>query len=184
MTVPRRDRSNILPSERIGLETRSGACERLDPRADSTACTPRGWVAPKEQSRHRSPRSGSFRIENDSAPLRSARSLGWCSTAAHSEAAGWRRSPPPPHWSSLRPKVPACRSAPAREPRCPQQATRPTPATVQTDVALFSWGLLKGLPLCRPGAAQYSSLPSCLGGRSEEHTSELQSPMYLVCRLL
>src|SRR5437879_13754599 len=24
----------------------------------------------------------------------------------------------------------------------------------------------------------------CPGGRSEEHTSELQSPMYLVCRLL
>src|SRR5437879_11126972 len=24
----------------------------------------------------------------------------------------------------------------------------------------------------------------CLAGRSEEHTSELQSPMYLVCRLL
>src|SRR5437879_10185899 len=24
----------------------------------------------------------------------------------------------------------------------------------------------------------------CLRGRSEEHTSELQSPMYLVCRLL
>src|SRR5437764_6028135 len=29
------------------------------------------------------------------------------------------------------------------------------------------------------------TLPSCrIGPRSEEHTSELQSPMYLVCRLL
>src|ERR1017187_1181834 len=27
-------------------------------------------------------------------------------------------------------------------------------------------------------------MPSCLWCRSEEHTSELQSPMYLVCRLL
>src|SRR5437879_8403166 len=26
--------------------------------------------------------------------------------------------------------------------------------------------------------------PHCLAKRSEEHTSELQSPMYLVCRLL
>src|SRR5437762_2098977 len=29
-----------------------------------------------------------------------------------------------------------------------------------------------------------SSFASWSGGRSEEHTSELQSPMYLVCRLL
>src|SRR5437763_12163665 len=29
----------------------------------------------------------------------------------------------------------------------------------------------------------FQSIPSALG-RSEEHTSELQSPMYLVCRLL
>src|SRR6266581_7807231 len=26
--------------------------------------------------------------------------------------------------------------------------------------------------------------PACHGGRSEEHTSELQSPVHLVCRLL
>src|SRR6202023_2398069 len=29
-----------------------------------------------------------------------------------------------------------------------------------------------------------SATPAVSGGRSEEHTSELQSPMYLVCRLL
>src|SRR5437879_10823117 len=29
-----------------------------------------------------------------------------------------------------------------------------------------------------------TGLPRCVAGRSEEHTSELQSPMYLVCRLL
>src|SRR5437762_8196042 len=30
----------------------------------------------------------------------------------------------------------------------------------------------------------YSDLESAVAARSEEHTSELQSPMYLVCRLL
>src|SRR5437764_9835287 len=30
----------------------------------------------------------------------------------------------------------------------------------------------------------FSTMPSHCAGRSEEHTSELQSPMYLVCRLL
>src|SRR5437763_5787192 len=33
------------------------------------------------------------------------------------------------------------------------------------------------------GHIEYAS-PECLHLRSEEHTSELQSPMYLVCRLL
>src|SRR2546426_7170730 len=36
------------------------------------------------------------------------------------------------------------------------------------------------LDACRPGAAQQRLLPV----RSEEHTSELQSPCNLVCRLL
>src|SRR5438094_6088468 len=35
-----------------------------------------------------------------------------------------------------------------------------------------------------PGAAQYSLICNEQGGRSEEHTSELQSPYDLVCRLL
>src|SRR5437762_7423164 len=35
-----------------------------------------------------------------------------------------------------------------------------------------------------PGAPGYLSLAELVGARSEEHTSELQSPMYLVCRLL
>src|SRR5436189_5364230 len=35
----------------------------------------------------------------------------------------------------------------------------------------------------RPGRGEMD-LPALLSGRSEEHTSELQSPMYLVCRLL
>src|SRR5438876_11154070 len=32
--------------------------------------------------------------------------------------------------------------------------------------------------------ASVTSMPSAPGGRSEEHTSELQSPVHLVCRLL
>src|SRR5437879_11449318 len=45
------------------------------------------------------------------------------------------------------------------------------------------------LPRCpgggRAGATGRSASVACLGElRSEEHTSELQSPMYIVCRLL
>src|SRR5437879_10952695 len=42
------------------------------------------------------------------------------------------------------------------------------------------------LPGARPGEVRALSCRGGLGGRlrSEEHTSELQSPMYLVCRLL
>src|SRR3712207_7867349 len=43
--------------------------------------------------------------------------------------------------------------------------------------------------LCPPGdrtadRPRYSENPGCAIGRSEEHTSELQSRQYLVCRLL
>src|SRR5436189_927213 len=37
---------------------------------------------------------------------------------------------------------------------------------------------------CGGGAHERPPLPACARARSEEHTSELQSPMYLVCRLL
>src|SRR5437879_12554586 len=37
---------------------------------------------------------------------------------------------------------------------------------------------------CTPASARRSCTSSPLPRRSEEHTSELQSPMYLVCRLL
>src|SRR3712207_9516549 len=37
---------------------------------------------------------------------------------------------------------------------------------------------------CRRGAAHLRQRPGALGTRSEEHTSELQSRQYLVCRLL
>src|SRR5437879_11144489 len=38
------------------------------------------------------------------------------------------------------------------------------------------------VPLIRPGTPFV--MVGCAARRSEEHTSELQSPMYLVCRLL
>src|SRR5437879_9893037 len=38
--------------------------------------------------------------------------------------------------------------------------------------------------LRKPQRAIYEHTVTKLGPRSEEHTSELQSPMYLVCRLL
>src|SRR5690348_17464785 len=42
-------------------------------------------------------------------------------------------------------------------------------------------------PSCRPGSGRSPGSPATAGGgtcRSEEHTSELQSPVHLVCRLL
>src|SRR5438094_7209580 len=36
----------------------------------------------------------------------------------------------------------------------------------------------------RPGASRWRRSPASCGSRSEEHTSELQSPYDLVCRLL
>src|SRR5436189_2767913 len=48
------------------------------------------------------------------------------------------------------------------------------------------WALTAGENPTPPGGALVSSGPPnyTIAMRSEEHTSELQSPMYLVCRLL
>src|ERR1017187_10651257 len=43
---------------------------------------------------------------------------------------------------------------------------------------------LSGLPPLSPGRGELRPESDRWLGRSEEHTSELQSPMYLVCRLL
>src|SRR3712207_8294316 len=40
------------------------------------------------------------------------------------------------------------------------------------------------MPLLAYPSAASSNVPSAMPGRSEEHTSELQSRQYLVCRLL
>src|SRR5437762_9354162 len=47
--------------------------------------------------------------------------------------------------------------------------------------------LFRSSPVPRPSSPAFSassSAATCSRRRSEEHTSELQSPMYLVCRLL
>src|SRR5437762_5366523 len=46
---------------------------------------------------------------------------------------------------------------------------------------LISWAMPA---TSSPRDAIFAACTSCDNGRSEEHTSELQSPMYLVCRLL
>src|SRR5437764_14794885 len=62
-------------------------------------------------------------------------------------------------------------------------------ATIKLIPASYILSLHDALPIFRSGAAAaprvvYRCSPSCPRSRSEEHTSELQSPMYLVCRLL
>src|SRR5438445_13719149 len=59
---------------------------------------------------------------------------------------------------------------------------RPPRSTLFPYTTLFRSSLFppKGVTGCRPAATR----PSACGTRSEEHTSELQSRQYLVCRLL
>src|SRR3712207_8507769 len=61
----------------------------------------------------------------------------------------------------------------------PISATRWWPSVVKADV-------LRGAAFFRPGAGTTMRRieGQCAGYRSEEHTSELQSRQYLVCRLL
>src|SRR5256885_12357100 len=47
--------------------------------------------------------------------------------------------------------------------------------------ANFCWGLMSP---AIPSTVQYCARPEHVASRSEEHTSELQSPCNLVCRLL
>src|SRR5574339_871965 len=49
---------------------------------------------------------------------------------------------------------------------------------------LFPYTTLFRSPRARCGCARRSCPGTCANGRSEEHTSELQSPGDLVCRLL
>src|SRR5437764_10932370 len=59
---------------------------------------------------------------------------------------------------------------------------------------IYTLSLHDALPICSRGIGRATALRFARGGadlvvnylrhRSEEHTSELQSPMYLVCRLL
>src|SRR5437762_10515780 len=64
--------------------------------------------------------------------------------------------------------------------------------TVPASTEIYTLSLHDALPISLPGPATRSpsarcGIPAPRGWdttRSEEHTSELQSPMYLVCRLL
>src|SRR5437762_7885637 len=58
--------------------------------------------------------------------------------------------------------------------RRPPRSTLFPYTTLFRSTTLWAW--------CRPRRCSGAQLCTC--SRSEEHTSELQSPMYLVCRLL
>src|SRR5437762_10028161 len=79
--------------------------------------------------------------------------------------------------------------ADAAEPASGEQATRElTQPTSELEVGVgdvtqgsYKFGEYNGLQ--HEGAFPILNFDLSGGGRSEEHTSELQSPMYLVCRL-
>src|SRR5437879_9652297 len=78
-----------------------------------------------------------------------------------------------PYTLSLHDALPiSTNAAPSRDAAIPVAARLP----IREDTARSS-------PL-GPGAPRNRAVSSRMGRRSEEHTSELQSPMYLVCRLL
>src|SRR5499425_3767702 len=69
----------------------------------------------------------------------------------------------------------------------PETTTRRPPPSKRKPTAGFtgSWSTLKALTVTPPTSRILPSSNSVTATRrSEEHTSELQSPMYLVCRLL
>src|SRR6266581_8827794 len=54
---------------------------------------------------------------------------------------------------------------------------------------IYTLSLHDALPICLQHVVAHGRVPlargeRCVGDRSEEHTSELQSPVHLVCRLL
>src|SRR3712207_7695016 len=71
---------------------------------------------------------------------------------------------------------------------CAEGFAQPLPgrnSCAQCAAGSFSKGAAANCTLCRPGSAQGQKGSSgCDECRSEEHTSELQSRQYLVCRLL
>src|SRR5437762_613528 len=64
--------------------------------------------------------------------------------------------------------------------KLPSRVTRGSRACAHTGPESFSASFVIVRSLCR----RYGLPPRPTQARSEEHTSELQSPMYLVCRLL
>src|SRR5258708_26548610 len=75
--------------------------------------------------------------------------------------------------------------------RRPPRSTLFPYTTLFRSVHFFAWDeptflrLTEGSPIRRIGHARWlRNVAVALGNRSEEHTSELQSPDHLVCRLL
>src|SRR5258708_36785520 len=69
--------------------------------------------------------------------------------------------------------------------RRPPRSTLFPYTTLFRSLALSLLRLLPGNARVTSGTIQYRQRNlNCSGGRSEEHTSELQSPDHLVCRLL
>src|SRR5207244_11387462 len=85
-------------------------------------------------------------------------------------------SPPDPYTLSLHDALPICSATVARVAQAPP-AGRPRRGRPQVPSRR-----LRGLHPRRPVRGQHARRH--LRGRSEEHTSELQSPDHLVCRLL
>src|SRR5690348_17421624 len=96
-----------------------------------------------------------------------------------------------PHWtkSSIRSRPPA---APTLFPyttlfRSPASTTHAAHRPLCTVCAFFERAPARATRVCRAracGRARGSPRGTSGGARSEEHTSELQSPVHLVCRLL
>src|SRR5688572_32303237 len=61
---------------------------------------------------------------------------------------------------------------------------RPPRSTLFPYTTLFRSGIVAGLVAITPGAGFVAGMSPIWIGRSEEHTSELQSQSNLVCRLL
>src|SRR5437762_11289993 len=97
--------------------------------------------------------------------------------------------PAPPSVSPPCPRMPRSRSTPSS--KCPERSTtvrapdwltaRPVAHRGLHDIAR---GIVENMPAAAQAAVDGNFAIECDIQRSEEHTSELQSPMYLVCRLL
>src|SRR5437762_6465027 len=73
--------------------------------------------------------------------------------------------------------------------RCEQVTSKPARVSSSPSVRTRAEVPPPGSPMIRPRPMRCSAMPGAAvaahrASRSEEHTSELQSPMYLVCRLL
>src|SRR5690348_17856373 len=78
----------------------------------------------------------------------------------------------------------AARVADARRDRAfPDRASAVRPTSRGTRPATFTWLTASAPTIASPSSTRMAG-SSRTGARSEEHTSELQSPVHLVCRLL